>query len=96
MGIYGGSLVEANEQSVRDRHRKLKEQIVTRIEGQGAGQSLNDVAEEVEGEMEKEEDEKSLFHEIWDIVVLEAPVIIMVIVIGQFIGYYEGWNILER
>lgn len=97
MGIYGGSLVEANEQSVQQRQRKLKADLEKRLGEKVSGQTINEiVAEEVAMGEEEEEEEKSLLGEIWDIVVLETPVILLVIVLGQLIGHYEGWNIIER
>ena len=91
LGIYGGSLVEANEQSVKARQRKLKKDLVNRIEGNAS--RANAVAEEQAMEEEKE---PSLLKDIWDIVVLETPVILLVVVLGLIIGRNEGWSIVER
>ena len=92
LGIYGGSLVEANEQYVKERRRKLKKDIVHRIEENATGRSSRDL----DVNDEEEEREPSLLREIWDIVVLETPIMILVIIIGQIIGHFEGWNFIER
>lgn len=92
LGIYGGSLVEANEQSVKDRQRKFKKDVVNQIEGNTPeGTTGNGTEEE-----EEEEAEPSMLSDIWDILVLETPIIIVVVVLGQTLGYFEGWDVIER
>ena len=91
LGIYGGCLVEANEQSVKDRQRKFKKDIVNRIEeNTPEGATGNGTGDE------KEEAEPSMLRDVWDIVVLETPIIIVVVVLGQILGHFEGWDIIER
>jgi len=42
------------------------------------------------------EEEKSLAREIFDIIVLEAPVVLIAIAIAITIGSFEGWDVTER
>lgn len=83
--------MEANERYIEERGRRLKKDIVNRIQENATGQSSRNLHLN-----EEEEKEPSLLREVWGIIVLETPIIVMVIIFGQIIGHFEGWNFIER
>ena len=84
MGVYGGMLVDSNEASLRERRKKLKKDLVEKIE---------DSTMHLDSTHEKE---PGLFADILEVVILEAPIVLVVVVSGMIIGHFEGWGYIER
>lgn len=52
---------------------------------------------QTEGEEEESPStQNSLLRDIWNVILLEAPIVSIVVLIGIFFGWLEGWSVLER
>ena len=77
--------MDSNEASFRENQKKIKKEIVQKL---GANAPPTDA--------DAEEKEPSLFADIAAVVILEAPIVLVVVLIGLIIGHVEGWSIIER
>lgn len=86
LGIYGGSIVDANNERVEKQKKNVKKKMLENMDS-----SFRETkTEEVTGK------EPSLLHDMFDVLVLEGPILIVVLVCGLLLGYFEGWTLLER
>lgn len=83
MGIYGAALVDSNEKAVMKNRQKLQEKMIQDPEQRNGG------------DIPSEDEETTLLGDILNILFLEGPILLIVIAIGQIVGHYEGWGIIE-
>jgi hypothetical protein len=80
--MYGSAIVESNEEAVQKSRKKLREKMVK------DRQSGDEVSE-------GEEEETSFIGDTLNILYLEGPVLLVLVIVGQIVGYLEGWGIVE-
>lgn len=81
--------MDSNNECVEGQKKKLKKDIMESMESTAARR-------ETEEEGEEEEKEPSLLQDMLGVLFLEAPIILVVVVLGLIIGHFEGWGIIER
>jgi len=86
LGIYGGYIVEANEEALKKRQKKLNDKIIADAKGD---------TEAADAAVEAQK-EPSIFEEVYSAVAWQIPIIVLVFVVGLIIGHLEGWGVIER
>lgn len=94
LGIYGGSLVDSNEESLANQKKKLKQDLVENLESTAEGRDSTrpTVQEEIQGEKKM----PTLFQDILGVIVLETPIVLVVVGLGLLLGHLEGWDPIRR
>lgn len=84
MGIYGGTIVDAEEKKLKETQKQLDDVVAKYDEDEPSIQPGI------------EEKEPSLLDEIYQVLYLETPIVVIIVAIGLVLGYFEGWGIIER
>lgn len=91
LGIIGERIVEAQEAAVTSaRDRGRKDVMVMFKEGD------HDDHKELEDQMVEVEEkkERSIWADMWELVVKEAPIVILISVLAIVLGHFEGWSVI--
>jgi hypothetical protein len=95
LGVLGEYLVESHDRTQKAKRQKLKSNVVQSLATSSTmkpTQSAGNTPQQTATSTTELSKELTLWHDVWNIVVLEAPVVTVLCVLGLLIGYFEGWS----
>jgi hypothetical protein len=90
IGILGEAIVDSHDKAMKKKRRELRAKVIDTL---ATDELPSDVLDDT---MQEDESEIPLRIEILTILLLEAPIVMVVLVLALLIGHYEGWTPRER
>jgi hypothetical protein len=90
IGILGEVIVDSHNKAIKKQSEKLRAEVTDVLSREGMSEVDEDLTVEEAGK------EKPLISEVFSIMMLEAPLVLVVIVLALIIGRVEGWSVLGR
>jgi len=91
LGVAGEFVVDLHNEAIRVRHQKVSSAVVKVL----ATDEREEEDQVFQDRTKEELREKSIWEDIFTVVLLEAPMFFLLLICSLGVGYLEGWSILD-
>jgi hypothetical protein len=92
LGVLGEYLVESHDRSLKAKQQKLKSNVVQSLATSSTAIPTQSAANTSQENPTEQSKTLTLWHDVWNVIVLEAPVVTVLCALSLLIGYCEGWS----